>query len=75
MTMGVRERVARSEALPLSEFVSVSNVMAIRAVELSGEFHSGPADRMIVATALATGGRLLTREDKILNYPHVMTLW
>ncbi len=75
LTMGVREWVARSEALPFIRFVPVSNAIAIRAVELPGAFHQDPADRIIVATALATGARVVTKDDKMIEYPHLGTIW
>lgn len=75
LTMGVREWVAKSEALPFFKFVPVSNTIAIRAVELPGEFHQDPADRIIVATALSVGARVVTKDEKIINYPNVRTVW
>ena len=44
---------------------------------LPGAFHADPADRLIVATARALGGMLLTRDQAILAYAgqgHVMAL-
>ena len=75
LTMGVREWVSRSEALPFFRLVPVSNAIAIRAVELPGKFHPDPADRIIVATALSLGAPVVTKDEKILNYPHVTTVW
>lgn len=37
-------------------------------VDLPGEFHKDPADRMIVATARIIKAALLTRDKKILEY-------
>jgi PIN domain nuclease of toxin-antitoxin system len=75
LTMGVREWVAKSEALPFFRFVPVNNTIAIRAVDLPGDFHQDPADRIIVATALSMGARVVTKDDKIIEYPHVRTVW
>ena len=45
--------------------------------EIAGEscnlpqpFHGDPADRLIVATTRMMGARLLTRDDKIMEYGH-----
>jgi len=35
---------------------------------LPGEFHADPADRLIVATAIVRGLRLVTRDRRILDY-------
>ncbi len=42
--------------------------VAIEAVELPGELHPDPADRMIVATARVFGLRLATRDRRLLAY-------
>lgn len=75
LSMGLREWVAKCEILPFLEFVPVNNAIAMRAVELPGPFHTDPADRIIVATALAKGAFVITKDDKILKYPHVRSIW
>lgn len=75
LSMGIREWVAKCELLPFLEFVPVSNSIAMRAVDLPGPFHTDPADRIIVATALAKGAFVITKDDKILSYPHVRSIW
>lgn len=56
-------------------FVPVDNEIAVKSVELPGEFHNDPADRIIVATARKLAAPLVTADDKIRNYPHVRTIW
>lgn len=56
-------------------FVPVDNEIAIRSVDLPGQFHSDPADRIIVATARRFAAPLVTADEKIRHYPHVRTLW
>lgn len=51
----------------LSE-IGLDGRMGIRAAELEG-LHRDPADRLIVATALQTGARLLTADRRILDWP------
>jgi PIN domain nuclease of toxin-antitoxin system len=67
--------VAASEALPFFHFVPVSNSIALKSVQLPGELHSDPADRIIIATAISLGAFLVTKDDKIRNYQHVKTVW
>lgn len=56
-------------------FVPVDNEIALKAVELPGEFHKDAADRMIVATARALAAPLITKDQKIRDYAHVKTIW
>ena len=64
--------VAQVEAV---EFMPVDNDLAVKSVELPGEFHKDPADRLIVATARKLGAPLVTADEKILAYPHVRCIW
>lgn len=64
--------VAEIEAV---RFYPVDIEIAAKSVDLPGEFHKDPADRMIVATARKLAAPLVTKDDKILNYPHVKTIW
>ena len=45
------------------------------AFSLPGEFHRDPADRFITAAARLNHLRVLTADSKILDYPHVHSLW
>jgi PIN domain nuclease of toxin-antitoxin system len=75
LTMPVEDWVAKSEALSFFNFVPVTNSIALKSVGLQTPFHTDPADRIIVATAIALGATLVTKDQKILGYPHVKTAW
>ncbi|MCC5842990.1 MAG: type II toxin-antitoxin system VapC family toxin [Verrucomicrobia bacterium] len=45
------------------------------AYSLPGTFHSDPADRVLTATARLERLLLLTTDQKILEYPHVISGW
>ncbi len=45
------------------------------AFSLPGDFHGDPADRLITAAARANHVPLLTADKKLIDYPHVRTLW
>ena len=45
------------------------------AYSLPGEYHRDPADRIIAATARIKQLTILTADQKILDYPHVETMW
>ena len=75
LTMDVHDWIARSEALPFIQFVPVTNSIAVKSVYLRGEFHSDPADRIIIATALQLGSSVVTKDDKMHAYQHIKTIW
>ena len=56
-------------------FFPVDAEIGLKSVALPGEFHKDPADRMIVATARRLAVPLVTRDEKILAYKHVKTIW
>jgi len=41
---------------------------------LPGTFHKDPADRVLVATAIHHGFTFITADERILAYPHVMSM-
>lgn len=65
----------RIESLPFVRFVPIDNKIAIAAVELTDFDHKDPADRIIIATALNLGAKLVTADKKILDYSHVQSVW
>ena len=75
LTLGVTDWIAKSEALPFITFIPVDNSIAIKSVNLPQPLHSDPADRIIIATAISMGAPLVTKDEKILKYPHVQTIW
>jgi len=75
LTISAADWVSASEALPFFAFVPVSNSIALKSVQLPGALHNDPADRIIIATAVSLGAVLVTKDEKIRNYPHVKTAW
>ena len=75
LTVDVGEWVARSEALPFFRFVPMDNRIAVLSNQLGDGLHEDPADRIITATALVLGATLITRDQRLRDYPHVETLW
>lgn len=63
------------ESLSYVHFVPVDNKIAVASVNLDGFEHKDPADRIIIATALSIGARLVTADKKILNYSYVQSIW
>lgn len=63
------------ESLPFVYFVPIDNKIAVASVELPDFTHKDPADRIIIATALNLGAKLITSDEKILSYKKVQTVW
>ncbi len=57
------------------KFVPVDNDIALQSVQLPGEFHNDPADRMIVALARYYSIPVVTKDEKIRHYQYVKSIW
>jgi len=75
LTLDVTDWLTKSEALPFITFIPVDNAIAIKSVNLPQPLHSDPADRIIIATAISMGAPLVTKDEKILKYAHIQTIW
>lgn len=75
LALDVRDWLYRCEALPFLTFVPVSNAIAVESVRLPDFPHADPADRIIVTTALSLGAGLVTKDEKLRQYPHLKTIW
>lgn len=75
LSMDVGSWLATVQAIEAVHLVPVDPEIAVKSVELPGEFHKDPADRMIVATARKFAVPLVTKDEKIRAYAHVKTIW
>jgi PIN domain nuclease of toxin-antitoxin system len=75
LSMDVGSWLATVQTIEAVRFVPVDPETAVKSVELPGEFHKDPADRMIVATARKFAVPLVTKDEKIRAYAHVKTIW
>ena len=75
LTLAGRLQTWVSESLTalLAGTLSLTHEIAIAAYELPGDFHQDPADRMLVATARVHDLTFITADERILNYPHLMS--
>ncbi len=64
----VADWVKQALALPSLQLTPLDPAIAFDSVNLPGEFHSDPADRMIIATARYRDVPLLTVDRAILAY-------
>ena len=56
-----------------AETIPVTHEIALAAYELPGEFQRDPADRILVATAVVHNLTLMTADNRILEYPHLLS--
>ena len=75
LTLAGKLRTWVPEALQAlhAETIPITHEIALAAYELPGEFHRDPADRMLVATAVVHDLTLMTADDRILAYPHLLS--
>jgi PIN domain nuclease of toxin-antitoxin system len=53
---------------PGLRLAALTPAIAVLSTRLPGDFHADPADRILVATARIEGARLLTKDERILEY-------
>jgi PIN domain nuclease of toxin-antitoxin system len=75
LPLSVNEWFALAKTRPGITIEPLDPLDAIVSTQLPGDFHKDPADRIIVAIAYRRNIELMTCDQKILNYPHVKTLW
>jgi PIN domain nuclease of toxin-antitoxin system len=73
--MDLDEWLDAVESIECVELVPIGAQVAMQAVRLPGEFHKDPADRFIVALARERNVPLVTADEKIQRYPHVISIW
>ncbi|MFC1533087.1 type II toxin-antitoxin system VapC family toxin [Thermodesulfobacteriota bacterium] len=61
--------------MPKLRLVPLSPVLTYRSTVLPQPFHSDPADQIIVATAREENATILTKDERILTYKSVRSLW
>jgi PIN domain nuclease of toxin-antitoxin system len=61
--------------MPRLRLIPLSPTIAYRSTILPQPFHNDPADQIIVATAREENALILTKDERILSYPYVRSLW
>jgi len=64
-----------AKSYPATVIEPLSPMDAIASTQLPGDFHKDPADRIIISLARRLAVPLVTCDIKILDYPHVTTVW
>jgi PIN domain nuclease of toxin-antitoxin system len=74
LTLPLDDWMSAALRYPGVSLLPLTPEIAMASTRLPDVFHNDPADQIIVATARAQGCPLLTRDGKILSYPHVHTI-
>jgi PIN domain nuclease of toxin-antitoxin system len=61
--------------MPKLRLVPLSPMISYHSTVLPQPFHNDPADQIIVATAREENATLLTKDEKILSYKNVQSIW
>lgn len=69
------EWISAALKIPKLRFVQLTPSIAYRSTVLPQPFHEDPADQIIVATAREENASILSKDERILNYPFVQSLW
>jgi PIN domain nuclease of toxin-antitoxin system len=70
-----REWIAQASRTDGVRMHPLTAEISVESTELPGSFPGDPADQIVVATARVLGCALVTRDRRMLAYPHVPTLW
>ena len=55
--------------------LELNGKIAVESCNLPGDFNKDPADRIIVATARIHKATLITKDQKMIDYTEVNTIW
>lgn len=69
--LSIEEWMQQALNYPNVRLVELTSRIAIESTQLPQPFHRDPADQIIVATARINNCALMTKDEKILDYPHV----
>lgn len=58
-----------------TELVPISPAIAVRAAGLGGTSVTDPADRLIAATAIELDATLITKDQRLLDYAAIRSVW
>lgn len=75
LSCAVEEWVRTALEMPKLRLVPLTPRIAYSSTALPAPFHGDPADQIIVATAREENATLLTKDQRLLSYPHIRAVW
>jgi PIN domain nuclease of toxin-antitoxin system len=73
--LDIEEWIDLAEKRPKIQVLPLTPKVAVLSTRLPGDFHGDPADRIIAATSLSKGIALVTRDEKIIQWDQITTIW
>ena len=73
--MDVNLWIKKCEQLPFLNFIPVDNDIAYHSVTLPSPLHNDPVDRILIATSRIHKKTIITKDERILNYNHITSIW
>lgn len=70
----LKEWFVQALSYPGVSLLDLTPKIAIESTQLPGQFHSDPADQLLVATARVHHCELVTSDRRLQAYPHVPTI-
>ena len=74
LPLSLKDWMEAALAYPGIRLLDLTPEIAIESTQLPPPFHKDPADQIIVATARIHKADLVTCDEKIRSYPHVVSL-
>ncbi|MCE9596692.1 MAG: type II toxin-antitoxin system VapC family toxin [Spirochaetia bacterium] len=75
LSQDVEEWIRKSERLSFLNFIPIDNAILLKSVSISEKISKDPADRIIVATAVILGAKLVTKDAGLKKAKLVETIW
>lgn len=74
LPLDVGDWVEQALAYPKVQLMELTPALAVASTQLPEPIHKDPADRIIIATAMAFDFPIATTDGRIIQYAHVRTL-
>ncbi len=75
LNQDVMDWIETALTLPKTRLLSLDPKIMVYSTRLPGDFHGDPADRFIASTCLVHGADLVSKDKKLLKWPHLNVLW
>ncbi len=75
LNQDVMDWVETALTLPKVRFLPLDPKTLVYSTRLPGDFYGDPADRFIASTCLAHQANLISKDQKLLNWPHLKVIW
>ena len=75
ITTHPREWIEQALAMPGLRLIELTPDISYESTVLPDSSNSDPADQIIIASARSLGATILTKDENMRRYPHVLSIW